>query len=425
MSLLIKNAIIVNADKMAKKPQDILIEKGKIVQVSDVIKKDNVKVLDAKDKLVMPGLIDIHVHFREPGQEHKETIETGSQSAAKGGFTTVMCMPNTEPTIDSAPIVASIIKEAKRVGLVNVLPIGAITKGRKNEELTNMFELRKAGCLALSDDGTCVSNSQLMKLAFQYSKMADVLLIQHCEDPLLSAGGVMNEGFVSTLLGLKGDPGVSESVIVARDIELAKYVDARIHLAHMSLRRSMDLIRVAKSQGVQVTAEACPHHFTITDETVKSFNTNAKVNPPLRTKDDVEAVKEAIKDGTIDCIVTDHAPHTPEDKERGFDHAPCGMVGLETSVGLTITELVNPKIISWTTMVDKMSTAPARIVGIENKGRIAEGLDGDITIIDPNAEWEVTLEDFVSKSNNSPFIGKKLQGKVQTTICAGKVVYQA
>ncbi len=424
MSLLIKNAIIVNADKMAKQNQDILIEKGKIVQIASLIKRENIKIVNASGKLVMPGLIDIHVHFREPGREDKETIETGSQAAAKGGFTTVMCMPNTTPTIDNAMIADSIIKEAKRVGLVNVMPVGAITKGRRNEKLTDMFELRKAGCLALSDDGTCVSNSQLMRRALQYSKMVDVLLIQHCEDSLLSAGGVMNEGNTSTLLGLKGDPGVSESVIVSRDIELAKYENARVHLAHMSLRRSIELIRGAKSQGIQVTAEACPHHFTLTDEMVKSFDTSNKVNPPLRTQDDIEAVKEAIKDGTIDCIVTDHAPHTHEDKEVDFDHAPCGMIGLETSVGLTITELVKSKIISWPKMVEKMSTAPAQIVGIKNKGVIEEGADGDITIIDPDKEWVVNKEDFVSKSNNSPFIGKKLWGKAVVTIYGGKITHQ-
>jgi len=424
MSLLIKNAIIVNADKMTKEPQDILIEKGKIVQIASSIENENIKTVEASGKLVMPGLIDIHVHFREPGREDKETIETGSRAAAKGGFTTVMCMPNTKPVIDNVMIVDSVIKEAKRVGLVNVVPIGAITRGMKNEELTDMFELKKAGCLALSDDGKCVSNSQLMRRALQYSKMVGILLIQHCEDPLLSAGGVMNEGSVSTLVGLKGDPGISEAVIVARDIELAKYERTRVHLAHMSLRRSIELIRAAKSQGIQVTAEVCPHHFTLTDDEVKSFDTSMKVNPPLRTRDDVEAVKEAIKDGTIDCIVTDHAPHTQEDKEVDFDHAPCGMIGLETSVGLTITELVKPKVISWVEMVEKMSTAPARIMGMEGKGVIKEGADGDITIIDSDQEWVVSKEDFVSKSSNSPFIGKKLQGKVIQTIYGGKVVYQ-
>ena len=253
--------------------------------------------------------------------------------------------------------------------------------------------------------------------------MVDILLIQHCEDHALSAGSVMNEGINSMLLGLKGDPGVSESIIVARDIELAKYLDVRIHFAHISCKRSVELIRAAKAQGLKVTAEASPHHFTLTDDALKNFNTCAKVNPPLRTQEDVEAVKQALKDSTIDCIATDHAPHTQEDKELDLDHAPCGMVGLETAVGLTITELVEPKILSWPQMAQKMAAAPAKITGLTNKGAIGEGLDGDIVVIDPNVEWVVNKEDFVSKSTNSPFIGRKLTGRVVTTICAGKVVY--
>ena len=424
MSLLIKNAVIVNADKMHTKPQDILIDKGVIVKIGTIAKHDGAKVIDAKGKLVMPGLIDIHVHFRVPGQEHKETIETGSRAAAKGGFTTVMCMPNTVPAIDNAMIVDGIIKEAKRVGLTNVIPIGAITRGRKDEELVDMFELKEAGCLALSDDGKAVINSQLMRLAMQYSKMAGLLLIQHCEDPLLSHGGVMNEGKISTLLGLKGDPGISETVNVGRDIELANYLDARIHFAHMSLKRSVELIRFAKSQGIKVTAEACPHHFALTEDAVKTFDTNTKMNPPLRTQEDVDAIKEGLKDGTIDCIVTDHAPHTAEDKEADFDHAPFGLIGLETSVGLTIKELVKTKVLTWPQMVDRMSTAPARVVGLENKGIIKEGSDGDITIIDPDREWVFTKEEIASKSKNTPFIGWKLTGKVTHTILAGKAVYE-
>jgi len=410
---------------MHKQSQQILIDKGVIVKIGSSIKADHAKVIDAKDMLVMPGLIDIHVHFREPGQEHKETIETGSKAAAKGGFTTVMCMPNTSPVLDSAMLIEAVFKEAKRVGLVNVIPIGAISKGQLDKELVDMFELKKAGCLALSDDGKSVVNSQLMRLALEYSKMTGLLLIEHCQDPEIWANGVMNEGDNSTLLGLKGDPVISETIIVARDIEMANYLDARVHLAHMSCKRSVELIRTAKSQGIKVTAEACPHHFTLTDDMVKSFDTCTKVNPPLRTQEDVDAVKEGIKDGTIDCIVTDHAPHTQEDKESDFDHAPFGMVGLETSVGLTITELVDKKVIGWTDMVDRMSTAPAKIVGMENKGVIKEGADADITIIDPNKEWVVKSEDFVSKSKNSPFIGRSLKGSVTTTICNGKVVYQS
>ncbi len=422
MSLLIKNAVIVNADQIYQRPQDILVEEGMIAKIAPSLSVGTT-VIDVKGKLVMPGLIDMHVHLREPGREDKETIETGSRAAAKGGFTTVLCMPNTTPVIDNAMIVEAILKEARRIGLTNVIPVGAITKGQNGEQLTDMFELRQAGCLALSDDGKTVANSRLMRLAMEYAKMVGLLLIEHCQEPVLWGRGVMNEGDNSTLLGLKGDPGISETVIVARDIELANYLNSRIHMAHMSLKRSVELIRFAKSQGIQVTAEACPHHFTLTDEAVKTFDTNAKVNPPLRTQTDVEAIKQALKDGTIDCIVTDHAPHTQEEKELDFDHAPYGMIGLETAVGLTITELVIPGILSWAQMVEKMSTAPARIVGLANKGVIREGADADMTIIDPEKVWKVRKEDFFSKSKNSPFIGRTLKGAVVTTIYNGRVVY--
>lgn len=425
MSLLIKNAIIVNADKKHSKPQDILCDKGEIVKIASDIPTGNHKVIDASGKLVFPGLIDLHVHLRQPGREDKETVETGSRAAAKGGFTSIMCMPNTTPVIDNAMIVEGIIKEAKRVGLVNVYPVGAITRGQLGKELTDMAELKAAGCKALSDDGKCVESSQIMRLALEYSKMVDLLLIQHCQDHCLSAGGVMNEGYYSMVLGMKGDPGIAETVIVARDIELAHYLKTKVHLAHMSLKRSVELIRFAKSQGIQVTAEACPHHFTLTDEAVKYFDTSAKVNPPLRSAEDVAAIREGLKDGTIDCIVTDHAPHTKEDKETGFDTAPFGMIGLETSVGLTMTELVHKNVLTLEQMADRMSAAPARVACLEKKGKIIEGFDADITIIDADREWEVLVEDFWSKSKNSPFIGRKLKGRVEVTICGGKITYQA
>lgn len=425
MTLLIKNAIIVNADKKHATPQDILLEKGKIAKIAASIPEGSYKIVDAKNKLVFPGLIDLHVHLRQPGREDKETVETGTRSAAKGGFTSIFCMPNTTPVIDNAMIVEAIINEAKRVGLVNVYPVGAITRGQMGKELTDMAELKAAGCKALSDDGKCVENSQVMRLALEYSKMIELLLIQHCQDHTLTAGGVMNEGYHSMILGLKGDPGIAETVIVARDIELAHYLKTRVHLAHMSLKRSVELIRFAKSQGIQVTAEACPHHFTLTDEAVKGFDTSTKVNPPLRSPEDVAAIREGLKDGTIDCIVTDHAPHTKEDKETGFDNAPFGMIGLETSVGLTMTELVHKKVLTLEQMADRMSAAPARVGGLETKGKIAEGLDADITIIDPQREWEVRVEDFWSKSKNSPFVGRKLKGRVEVTICGGKITYQA
>lgn len=424
MSLLIKNAMIVNADKMGREKKDILIEKGVISKIASSIKVGDVKVIDAEGKLVMPGFVDLHVHFRDPGYEYKETILTGSMSAAKGGFTTVFCMPNTKPVIDNASIVDFIFKESKKAGLINVMPVGAITRGLQDSDLTDFIELKKAGCLALTDDGTVVANAQIMRLALEYAKMPNLLLMQHCQDIALWHKGVMNEGDVSGRLGLKGDPAVSETVIVARDIELALYTGGRIHFQHMSLKRSVELIRRAKADGIQVTAEACPHHFTLTEEAVRTFDTFAKVNPSLRTQEDVDAVKQGLKDGTLDCIATDHAPHSYEEKEREFDRAPFGMIGLETAAGLVVTELVNQKVLNWSQMVDRMSAAPVRIMGMKNKGEITEGFDADIVILDSEKEWEVTKADIVSKSKNTPFIGRKLKGRVIITICNGKVVFE-
>ncbi|MCD4780208.1 MAG: dihydroorotase [Candidatus Omnitrophica bacterium] len=424
MSLLIKNAKIVGPDKIALKAQNILIEKGMIKEITGEECPSNIKTIDARGCYVVPGFIDLHVHFREPGREDKETIETGSKAAVKGGFTTVLCMPNTTPVIDNKLIVEGIMKEARRVGLLNVIPVGAITKGQKGEELSDLFELKEAGCLAVSEDGATVQNSNLMRLAMDYCKMTGLFVMDHCQDGFLSQGGVMNEGYHSTVLGMKGDPGISETVVVARDIELSRYLNAPIHLVHMSLKRSMELIQQAKKQGIQVTAEACPHHFSLSDDMVASFNTSFKVNPPLRSKEDVSAIKKAIKDGVIDCISTDHAPHTREDKEQDFDHAPFGMIGLETALGVTVSELVLQDYLTWPQLVQRMSLKPAELLQLDNKGKIKEGFDADITIIDPEAEWEVRAEDFVSKSSNSPFIGRTLKSKVKYTIYGGKVVYQ-
>ncbi len=423
MALLIKNAIIINPDKINRQNMDILIDRGIIVKIGASIKDAGAKVIDAKGKYVAPGFIDMHVHLREPGREDKETIETGMKAAAKGGFTTIMCMPNTYPVIDNGMIVEAILKEAARVGTINVIPVGAITRGQKSEELTDMFELKEAGCLALSDDGKSVLSSQLMRLALEYSRMTHLLIIDHCQDPELSGRGVMNEGKNSTVFGLHGDPGIAETVMIARDIEIANYLNSRIHIAHVSLKRSVDLIRAAKKQGVKISAEVCPHHFSLTDDELKTFNTNLKVNPPLRSKADVAALKKAIKDGTLDCIVTDHAPHTMEDKEADFDHAPFGMIGLETALGLVVTELIEPKVISWHQAISRMSSTPAKMLGLKTKGMISEGLDADLVIIDPKKEWIVDAKDFLSKSKNSAFIGRTLRGLVEITICGGKIVF--
>lgn len=423
MSLGIKNAMIVNADGMAESPQEILVENGVIQEIALACAKRADRVLDARGLLVFPGFVDLHAHFREPGQEDKETIESGSQAAVRGGFTCVFCMPNTRPPIDNAAIVAAVRARAQQVGLIHVMPVGAVTRGQAGSEMTDMVELKRAGCLAVTDDGRAVEDSQIMLQALKYAGMAGLVIMQHCQDTNLSGKGVMNEGFYSTLLGLRGDPGVAETVIVARDIELARYLGARIHFQHMSLKRSCELIRFAKSQGVQVTAECTPHHFSLTDEDVQGFNPDAKVNPPLRSREDVAALREALADGTIDCIATDHAPHTREDKERGFDAAPPGISGLETALGLAITELVNRKVLTFPQLADKMAASPARITGLVTKGRIAQGMDADLTIVDPNEIWRVDPQAFASQGKNTPFTGRELMGRVKATVCGGRVVF--
>ena len=424
MSLLIKNALIVNATGEAKKTVDIFIEGGKITALGPSLKNESRQVLDAAGRKVLPGFIDLHVHLREPGREDKETIETGARAAAKGGFTSIFAMPNTCPAIDTAQTVQFVLGQAKKAGLVNVFPVGAITKNREGLQLTEMMDLKRAGCLAVTDDGKAVLNAGLMRRALDYARMAGLLVMQHCDDPNLSANGVMNEGAVSTLLGLKGDPAASEAIIVARDIELANYLKTPIHFMHISTKRAVELIRRAKGEGIPVSAEATPHHFSLTEDAVKSFDTSTKVAPPLRTRADVEAVKAGLKDGTIDCIVTDHAPHTHEDKEVDFDNAPPGLIGLETAFGLVMKELVVTGVLTLPQAIEKMSAAPARLTGLSNKGEIAEGKDADLIIVDTEREWTVKAEEFVSKSKNSPFIGWKLTGRVVTTVCGGKVVYQ-
>ena len=332
-------------------------------------------------------------------------------------------MPNTTPAIDTAQTVQYILDQARRVGLLNVYPVGAITKNREGKEITEMMALRRAGCLGVSDDGRGLMNAGLMRRALEYARMAGLLVMQHCEDEHLSAKGVMNEGALSTLLGLKGDPIISETVFIARDIEIARYLGTRVHFMHISAARSVDLIRRAKAEGVQVTCEATPHHFTLTEDSVRSFDTSTKVNPPLRGPGDVEAIKAGLKDGTIDCIATDHAPHTHEDKEVEYDAAPPGLIGLETAFALAYKELVGPGVLTLAQLVDKMSTSPARVMGLTDKGIIAEGKDADIAIIDLNTSWKVSIEDTVSKSKNSPFMGWDFKGRVVTTVCGGKVVY--
>ncbi|MBF0388326.1 MAG: dihydroorotase [Candidatus Omnitrophica bacterium] len=423
MALLIKNARVVNAGGEEKDLQDILLEGGRIARMAPSIEANGAEVIDAAGKKVLPGFIDLHVHLREPGREDKETIESGSRAAVKGGFTSIFCMPNTTPAIDTAQTVQYILDQARKVGLVNVFPVGAITKNRAGVEITEMMDLRRAGCLGVSDDGRGLMNAGLMRRALEYAKMADLLVMQHCEDDNLSAKGVMNEGALSTLLGLKGDPVIAETVIIARDIELARYLHTRVHFMHVSAARSVDLIRRAKAEGIQVSCEATPHHFTLTEEEVRSFDTSTKVNPPLRGREDVLAIKAGLKDGTIDCIATDHAPHTHEDKEVEYDGAPPGLIGLETAFALAFQELVAAGVLTLPQLAGKMSLAPARLMGLANKGELAVGKDADIVILDMEREWQVSKEDTASRSRNSPFIGWNFKGRVSVTICGGKVVY--
>ncbi len=424
MSLLIRNARIINASGEGAAEVDIWIDEGKVLDIAPKLQRPADRVIDADGKKVLPGLIDLHVHLREPGREDKETIESGSRAAVKGGFTSIFCMPNTTPAIDTAQTVQYILDQARKVGLVNVYPVGAITKGRMGVEITEMMDLRRAGCLGVSDDGRGLMNAGLMRRALEYAQMAGVLVMQHCEDEHLSAKGVMNEGALSTFLGLKGDPSISETVFIARDIEIARYLGTRVHFMHISTARSVELIRRAKAEGIRVTCEATPHHFSLTEEVVRSFDTSTKVNPPLREERDVAAIKAGLKDGTIDCIATDHAPHTHEDKEVEFDAAPPGLIGLETAFALAVRELVSTGVLTLPQLVDRMSAAPARVMGLVNKGMISVGKDADIAIVDMDQEWTVCKEETVSRSRNSPFMGWPLKGRVAWTICHGKVVYE-
>lgn len=390
---------------------DILVVNGKIERISRIDPNTiDAEVIDVSDQWIVPGLVDMHAHLREPGREDEETLETGAQAAMAGGFTSLCCMPNTSPPIDSREGIR-FIKEKTQHFLVEIHPIAAISKGLKGEELTEMAELVSLGAVAFSDDGNPVMNSEIMRRALEYVKMFGVPIIDHCEDLNLSQQGVMNEGYWSTCLGFKGIPAISEEIMVARDLLLTEFTGGRIHIAHVSTKGSVQLIQRAKERGVNVTCEVCPHHFSLTDEAVKTFNTNLKVKPPLRTEEDVEALKEGLKKGIIDVIATDHAPHSIEEKEVEFDAAPFGMLGLETALGLAITQLVEGKVLSLSELITKMAINPRRILGLE-ENLIKEGYQANFTVFDPQKEWVVKVRDFKSKSHNSPFDGWKLKGKV-------------
>ena len=408
---------------------DVLIEQGKITAVGANLtaqgkgKNGSVQIIDARHKLVLPGFVDLHVHFREPGFEYKETIKSGTAAAAAGGFTSVCCMPNTQPVNDSQAITEFILEKARIAGNARVYPVGAITKGSEGKELAEIGDLRRAGCVAISDDGQPVMNSLVMRRAMEYALAFDLPVIDHCEDLHLSEGGCMNEGVVSTQLGLQGVPAAAEDVMVSRNLALAELTGARLHLAHLSTAGSVRLVREAKARGIRVTAEACPHHFTLTEEAVRGFNTLAKMNPPLRAWDDVQAIKEGLRDGTIDVIATDHAPHATQEKLQDFAAAPNGIVGLETALSLTLV-LVEEGVLTLESAVAKLTSAPARAFSL-NAGTLASGVDADVVIVDPQETWEIDPARFRSKSRNTPFAGWKVKGRVHATLLGGRIVYES
>jgi dihydroorotase len=423
--LLIKNGRVIDPSSGTDDTLDILIDKGKIVELKARIDAKEAKLIDASRLVVAPGFIDMHVHLRDPGQEDKETISTGSQAAAKGGFTSIACMPNTNPVNDNRGVTEYILSEAKKKAVVNVFPIAAITRGLRGEELTDMADLVEAGVVAFSDDGHPLENSQTMRRALEYSKLLNILIIDHCEDRNLSGEGVMNEGYYSYLFGLRGMPDSSEEIMIARDIILAQKAGARIHIAHLSVKGAVDLVKEAKKKKVKVTAEVTPHHLFLTDACLETYDTNLKVNPPLRSKEDTQALVQAVKEGAVDVFSTDHAPHATDEKDVEFDIAPFGICGLETAVSLLLDRLVNKNVISLQKFIQMSSTNPALILGLENKGKISPGADADLTILNLHKEIVVDVKSFKSKSRNTPFHDWKLRGAAVMTIVGGKIVFSS
>ncbi len=421
--LIIKSGRIIDPSQKLDSGFDLRISDGKIAEIKKSIKpKSGEEILDAEGNWIMPGLVDMHVHLREPGREDKETIASGAQAAVAGGYTAVACMPNTDPVNDNQSVTCFILEKARQTP-VHVYPVGAISKGLKGEQLVEMGELVEAGAVAFSDDGRCISSSELIRRALEYSQLFNVPIIEHCEDDDLARGGCMREGIVSTRLGLQGIPSMAEDLMVARNIRIAEYTGGHLHIAHVSTRESVTLIRDARSRGVHVTSEVTPHHLFLNHEAVTSFDTSTKMNPPLGTEDDQAALLEGLLDGTIDCIATDHAPHTELEKTVEYDYAPNGVIGLETALSLVLTDLVHTRKMTPTRMVEVMSCAPAGILNIPG-GSLITGSPADLTIVDPEQFWVVDATQFFSKSRNTPFHGMSLRGAVAMTLIAGKVVYK-
>jgi dihydroorotase len=426
MKFLIVNGHLIDPSEGQNSGKNLLIEDGRVSAWlgANESRPGDAEVFDASGLIVAPGFIDMHVHLREPGQEHKETISSGCAAAVAGGFTTVCPMPNTSPVNDNAAITRYMIEQGERAGLANVFPIGAITKSSDGSELAEMGEMKAAGAVAVSDDGRPVPNAGIMRRAMQYARDFDLPVIDHCEDKSLSSGGVMHEGRVSLLLGLKGIPAMAEEIDIVRDILLAKETGARIHIAHVSTKGAVEAIRRAKNEGIIVTCEVAPHHFTLTDKTVEGYDTNTKMAPPLRGEEHLEAIIKAIKDGTIDAIASDHAPHHADEKALEYDRAPFGITGLETSVGLSFTELIHKGVIDLVRLVELCSTNPAKILRLKDRGTLRPGSVADITILDPNLEWTYSNAESRSKSRNSPFDGRGFQGAAVATIVNGRPVYK-
>jgi dihydroorotase len=429
MKLLLTGARVIDPAQKIDSRLDVFLENGKIARVGTNLSKSTkskdtekiTKIIDLTGMIVVPGLIDMHTHLREPGFEYKETVASGVAAAVAGGFTSIACMPNTNPVNDNRSITEFIRRKAAEADLANVYPIGAISRKSEGSQLTEFWDLKEAGIAGLSDDGNPVMNAALMRRAMEYAHSLQLPVISHCEDIHLSANGSMNEGYYSTILGLNGIPAIAEEAMVARDILIAEYTGTSVHIAHVSTAGSVRLIRDARERGVNVTAETAPHYFTLTDEALQSYDTRFKVNPPLRSEQDIKAIKEGLADGTIEVIACDHAPHARTDKEVEFEYAANGISGLETSLSLSLN-LIHSKTLSWPELVSKMSTHPARILNLP-KGTLKEGADADITVIDPLLQWTVDVQTFRSRGKNSPFNGHQLQGKAILTIVGGEIKY--
>jgi dihydroorotase len=422
--LLLRGGRVIDPSRGFDQTADVLIQDGKVAAVGTGLgNPDGVEVRDVAGRIVAPGLVDVHVHLREPGNEDEETIATGARAAAAGGFTAVCAMPNTDPVTDNQAAVGFIVRQSVRAGFAHVYPIGAVSLGQRGEKLAEMGEMVGAGAVAVSDDGRPVASSHLMRTALEYARTFDIPVADHCEDPTLAAGGAMHEGLVATRLGLKGIPAAAEEIMVARDIVLAELTGGHVHLCHMSTRGSVDLIRQAKERGLRVTAEVTPHHLALTDHACEDYDTHAKMNPPLREAADVAALRAALKDGAIDCIASDHAPHAYDEKEAAFDEAPFGIVGLETAIGVAYSELVQGGVLTLPELLGRMSTEPARIFGLQG-GTLATGVPGDVCVLDVRDQWTVDPARFHSKSRNTPFAGRTLTGRAVLTVVAGKIVHE-